>query len=78
MGRRPVFVGLFQFFELFPSILSKLNDITQTLLVASGVFGAGGRAWADLKEFSKHPAVKVVALTDLDAGRARKARIFSH
>ncbi|MCF6313424.1 MAG: Gfo/Idh/MocA family oxidoreductase [Verrucomicrobiales bacterium] len=37
-------------------------------------FGAGGRAWADLKEFSKHPSVKVVALTDLDASRALNAR----
>jgi len=37
-------------------------------------FGAGGRAWADLKEFAKHPSVKVVAMTDLDEGRALNAR----
>ncbi len=37
-------------------------------------FGAGGRAWADLKEFAKHPAVKVVTMTDLDARRSLNAR----
>ncbi|MBN9693950.1 MAG: Gfo/Idh/MocA family oxidoreductase [Verrucomicrobia bacterium] len=37
-------------------------------------FGAGGMAWADLTSIASHPKVKMVAVAEVDAGRAAEFR----
>jgi predicted dehydrogenase len=55
--------------------------VTKGLLSASpngklnhASFGANGMAWADLSEFSKHPAFKLVAVAEVDENRAGQVR----
>jgi predicted dehydrogenase len=37
-------------------------------------FGASGMAWNDLREISKHPGVRIVAICDVDLDRQKQAR----
>ncbi|MEO6035673.1 MAG: Gfo/Idh/MocA family oxidoreductase [Verrucomicrobiota bacterium] len=58
----------------FPFITRKLLANPPSGQVLHASFGASGMAWADLTTIASHPAVKIIAVAEVDSSRALEFR----